>query len=130
MACEALVNGELNNFLQSRHTAPCILNSFLDSGELCDSLHESFIRNTSNCEYFDIDCRLVNGNSDDALILLHVNIRSSQKNFDLLCELINLLNFTPHIICITETRIKDHPLINVSIPDYSFVHVILTSNAG
>ena len=72
----------------------------------------------------------MNGNSDDALILLHVNIRSLQKNFDLLCELITLLNFTPHIICITETPIKDHPLINVLIPKYSFVHVNSTSNAG
>ena len=63
----------------------------------------------------------MNGNSDDALILLHVNIRSLQKNFDPLCELITLLNFTPQIICITETRIKDQPLINVAIPNYSFV---------
>ena len=72
----------------------------------------------------------MNGNSDDALILLHVNIRSLQKNFDLLCELITLLNFTPQIICITETRIKDQPLINVAIPNYSFVHANSTSTAG
>ena len=45
-------------------------------------------------------------------------------------RLITLLNFIPHIICITETRIKDHSLINVSIPNYSFVHVNSTLNAG
>ena len=88
----------------------------------------NLLSKTSNCESFDIDCRLVNENSDDAF--LHVNIRSLQKIFDLLCELITLLNFTPHIICFTETQIKDHPLINVSIPNYSFVHVNSTSNAG
>ena len=92
--------------------------------------HEIIIQNISNCEYYDINCTLVNGNSDDALILLHVNIRSLQKNFDPLCELITLLNFTPQIICITETRIKDQPLINVAIPNYSFVHANSTSNAG
>ena len=125
MACKALIEGEMNNFLQSSHAAPCILNCFSDSEKLCDSLNEFFIQNISNCEYFDIDCRLVNGNSDDALILIHVNIRSLQKNFDLLSELISLLDFKPHFICITETQINDHPLINVSIPNYSFVHVKL-----
>ena len=79
MVCEASIDGELNNFLRSSHAAPCALNSFSDSEELCDSLHESFIQNISICEYFDIDCRLVNRNSDDTLILLHVNIRETVR---------------------------------------------------
>ena len=130
MVCGASGDGELNHFLRSSHAAPSTFNSCSDAGEVCESLHEIIIQNISNCEYYDIDCRLVNGNSDDALIPLHVNIRSLQKNFDPLCELITLLNFTPQIICITETRIKDQPLINVAIPNYSFVHANSTSNAG
>ena len=81
MACGASVDGELNNFLRLSHAVPCILNCFSDSEKLCDSLHESFIQNISNCEYFEIDCRLVNGNSDDVLILIHVNMRSLEKFF-------------------------------------------------
>ena len=37
---------------------------------------------------------------------MHVNIRSLHKNFDLLYEFIQSLQFIPQIICITETRIK------------------------
>ena len=57
-------------------------------------------------------------------------IRSLHKNFDLLYEFIQSLQFIPQIICITETRIKDQPQINVSIPNYGFAHVNSKSNAG
>ena len=74
--------------------------------------------------------QIVNGCYDDALILMHVNIRSLHMNFDLLYEFIQSLQFIPQIICITETRIKFQPQINVSIPNYGFAHVNSNSNAG
>ena len=40
------------------------------------------------------------------------------------------LKFIPQIICITETRIKYQPQINVSIPNYGFAHVNSNSNGG
>ena len=61
---------------------------------------------------------------------MHVNIRSLHKNFDLLYQFIHSLQFIPQIICITETRIKYQPQINVSIPNYDFAHVNSNSNAG
>ena len=81
MACGVSGDGELNHFLRSSRAAPSTFNNCFDAGEVCESLHEIIIQNISNCEYYDIDCRLVNGNSDDALILLHVNIRCLQKKF-------------------------------------------------
>ena len=68
-----------------------------------------------SCSYYDTPSLIPKLNSNE-LFLLHINIRSLQKNFD------NLVNFTsqftvlPDIICITETRQKNNPLINISIP--------------
>ena len=36
----------------------------------------------------------------------------------------------PDIIGLSETRIKDEPLINIDLPGYRFVHVDSLSNAG
>ena len=61
---------------------------------------------------------------------LHINIRSLQKNFDDLVNLISQFTVLPDIICITETRLKHNPLINISIPGYDFVKANTSSFAG
>ena len=62
--------------------------------------------------------------------ILHVNIRSLQKHIDHLQELLSNLNFLPDIIAITETRIKDEPVLNMNISDYKFSFVKSFNNAG
>ena len=61
---------------------------------------------------------------------LHVNVRSLHKNYDLFYELIEALQILFHVICITKPRIKNQPLSNLDLPNYSFVHVNTTTNAG
>ena len=63
-------------------------------------------------------------------MLLHVNVRSLHKNYELLYELIEDLQILPHVTCITETRIKNQPLPNLDLPNYSFVHLNTTTNVG
>ena len=64
-------------------------------------------------------------------MLLHVNVRSLHKNYDLFYELIEALQILPYIICITETHIKNQPLSNLDLPNYTaFFHVNSTSNVG
>ena len=63
-------------------------------------------------------------------MLLHVNVRSLHKNYKLLYELIEDVKILPHVICITETCIKNQPLSSLDLPNYSFVHVNTTTNAG
>ena len=123
---------QLINLLRPCPAATQDANNFSDNENLCDKLYKSLNQNISrpNCEYFEVNSQIVNGSYDDALILMHVNIRSLHKNFDLLYEFIQSLQFIPQIICITETRIKHQPQINVSIPNYGFAHVNLNSNAG
>ena len=50
-------------------------------------------------------------------MLLYVNVRSLRKNYDILYELIESLQILPHVICITETRIKNQPLSNLDLPN-------------
>jgi len=64
------------------------------------------------------------------LSIIHVNIRSLQKNFDALYEFLCAQPSSPDIICITETRLKTTPLLNIDISGYSFVHNDSTTNAG
>ena len=45
-------------------------------------------------------------------------------------EFLTTLNFSPDIVCLTVTRIKSQPLINVEILNYSFVHVDSESTTG
>ena len=68
--------------------------------------------------------------NDNNVILLHVNIRSLQKNFDSLCEFIESLTYKPDIICLTQARIKHQPLTNLNLPNYHFTNVSPSSNAG
>ena len=53
-----------------------------------------------------------------------------QKNFDNLYDFLVELKFLPDVICITETRIKLHPVLNISLPNYTFFHTDSTTNAG
>ena len=68
--------------------------------------------------------------NSNELFLLHINIRSLQKNFDELVNLISQFTVLPDVICITETRLKNNPLINISIPGYDFVKANTSSFAG
>ena len=62
--------------------------------------------------------------------LIHFNIRSLQKNFDSLHEFLSRQQSSPDIICLSETRLKEQPLININIRGYSFIHIDSPTNAG
>ena len=92
--------------------------------EISSLLHE----NLNQCDYFDVayipDC-----DANRTLFLLHLNIRSLQKHHDNLCEFLCVLSCQPHIVCISETRITDKPIVNISLPGYSFCHANSSTTA-
>ena len=45
----------------------------------------------------------------DGLLLLHLNKGSLAKNYDSLVAFLSSLAFQPHIIALTETKIRDKP---------------------
>ena len=67
--------------------------------------------------------------SNNELFLFHLNIRLLHKNFDSLCDLLSKLLQKPYIIGLSETKIKDKPQINISIPGYTFLHNNSDTNA-
>ena len=98
--------------------------------DLCDGLLGDLISNIRNCKYYSIDYNIFKTKIVNALMPLHVNVRSLHKNYDLFYELIEALQILFHVICITKPRIKNQPLSNLDLPNYSFVHVNTTTNAG
>ena len=62
--------------------------------------------------------------------MLHFNITPLQKNFDTFYETLQLLPTLPQIIGISETKINDNPLTNISITNYTFLHANSTTRAA
>ena len=92
-----------------------------------DLLFDDAFNRVKSCSYYDTPSLIPRLNSNE---LLHINIRSLQKNFDDLVNYISQFTVLPDIICITETRLKNNRLINKSIPAYNFVKPNTSSFAG
>ena len=89
-----------------------------DPTELCDHVFDSLTSNVMKCEYFDIyDNETSFTNEIDFLILLHLNIRTLNKYFNDLHNLIASLPFKPDVVCLSESRI-DEPFENIEIDGY------------
>ena len=94
-----------------------------DPTELCDHVFNSLTSNIMECEYIDIfDDENSFTNEIDSLILLHLSIRTLNKYFNDLLNLIASLPFKPDVVCLSESRI-DEPFENIEIDGYNFVHV-------
>ena len=118
MGCDA--NDLLQYFSlgqEATETSPFLhtLNSFADIISLVPE-------NISPCKYYDLNFQNNMLNSSQNLFLLHLNIRSLQKNYDKVCELIDQLPTRPHLIGLSETKIKHQPLLDISLPNYNFIH--------
>ena len=101
-----------------------LYNSFMHELSFDDAFNH-----VKSCSYYDTPSLIPRLNSNE-LFLLHINIRSLQKSFDDLVNLISQIAVLPDIICITETRLKSNPFINISIPGYDFVKANTSSFAG
>ena len=78
-------------------------------------------------EFSDFDSRI---DVTQVLSMIHVNIRSLQKLFDTLAEMLQLLFALPQLICITETKINKEPLVNIELENYHFLHASSVTQAG
>ena len=72
-------NGELLKALRTNQAADL----FNQPSELCDQIFKSMTNNVINCECMDIYDKTLNlQNDSNFMILMHLNIRSLQKNYD------------------------------------------------
>ena len=99
------------------------------SFNLSEKTFSTIFQNIQKCEYADVKAAHLNSQMNN-LTLFHLNIRSLQKNFNDLHELLCNLSEPPHIICLSETKIKHNTLLNLSISGYKFLNVNSLTNAG
>ena len=77
MALELLCDGEMSEALRTSPAADL----FNQPNELCDQMFNSMTSNVIKCENMDIYYKTLNlQNDSSSMILMHLNIRSLQKN--------------------------------------------------
>ena len=111
-----LCNGELSEFLRMGQAANQIPIS-IGTDELCRNIFSSYLKNCIKCNYLDLNKTVqhaVTFNNPDSLILMHINIRLLNKNFDEFHDYIKSLSFIPSIICLSESRIKNQQ-VNIDL---------------
>ena len=112
-------NKELNEFLKPNKAANLRI-----SDHSPEEVYGYFLNffNIKVCDYLDLNSKRPTFDRNRSLVLLHINIRSLHKNFKNFYDFLVELNFLPDVICLTKTRIKLHPLLNISFPNYTFFH--------
>ena len=68
--------------------------------------------------------------TDERTFILHANICSLHKNFDILIDFCESLSAKPDIICLTETKLNDISNAIINIPNHNFYHSASPTNAG
>ena len=97
---------------------------------MSDDMHSYTTQDLSSTKYFDADRISSLKITSTDLFIIHINIRSLNKNIDDLLEFLTELGTHPNIICLTEARLKQNSLVNTQIPGYKFCHVDSDTNAG
>jgi len=85
------------------------------------------------CRHADANTNYVTGvynSSHHPLFFLHANVTSLNKNTDKLEDLLRLLPTSPHIIAVTETKLKSNNSVSTNIPGYRFVYQNSHTNSG
>ena len=76
--------GKLQDFLCPTQTATHL---FRNQDALTDNLFNNLTDKIKNYEYIDNSFKFLNAESKGTLVLLHINVRSLHKNFDLLLRI-------------------------------------------
>ena len=62
--------------------------------------------------------------------MLHRNIRALCKNYEKICKFIDQPAKLSQIIVISETKLKNHSILDISVEKCNFLHAECNSNAG
>ena len=91
-------------------------------------LHNSFTSEFKTCQLYEPSTQLSITVENKNLFLLHVNIRSVNKNVDNVNhDLLHLFQHLPDVICLSETKIKNLPTTNIILKGY---HPIMHANSS
>ena len=91
----------------------------------------NLLSNLENCRYYDITLTIDYSNHQNKCFsIVHTNIRPLYKNFDSRYDILQTFGLKPDLICLSETKLKDFPFMNQSIPNCIFYHSPSPLNAG
>ena len=109
----------------------CLNHNLSSNIDLVNSAFDLLTSNSEKCAYHNnFDVFSSNSKLKDSLSIIHLNVRSLQKNFDAFYEFLCNQPSSPDIICVTETRLKTQPSLNIDISGYTFVHIDSPTTAG
>jgi len=87
--------------------------------DLGDLVFNKMCKNIKSCNYYNLTNSLPKFyNSQNFITMLHLNIRSLNKNYDDFYDFITALPQQPDILCLSETQLKGEPLKYISISGY------------
>ena len=109
-----------------------VLKNNTNDFDFISSLHNLLANNFKQCKTYETNCKLPLTEKKKNLFILHINIRPIYKNFDALNhEFLQRLDYLPDIICLSETKIKNLPTVNLSLTGYhSIEHADSQTAAG
>ena len=98
--------------------------------ELSDKIYKSISSNILKCDYYDLkENTQIYSSENNSLDVIHLNIRSMNKNFDKFYDFIQSLFYTPDVVCLSVSRVKKQPLIKINFPGNTFFNSSF-KNAG
>ena len=75
--------------------------------------------------------KMTSNRSDDEILLTHFNMRSLKKNINKIKEFLYPLEKIPEIICVTETKLNENPILSeIKLQGYKFFDVPTKSCFG
>ena len=88
-----------------------------DNCDVDDLTFSTLLNNIAECKYFDIPKAKILSSSANGKTFLHINLRSinNQENFDKFHEFLTFIPSAPDIVCVSERRLKDDPLIRICV---------------
>ena len=98
--------------------------------DLSNNVFSAITEGIAPCKYFSTSNFSSLKLSFENIFILHLNIRSLNKNYDDLYELISEFPHPFDLVCLSETKLKNNTHVNIQIRGYQFVHVDSASNAG
>ena len=101
-----------------------------NSSDILNACVSLLTHNFYSCKYYEMDSLSSLLFNSDSISIIHIDIRSVQKNLDSLQEFLCLLPTMPKIICLSKSRTNQKPLINLELPNCKLDYIDSPTPAG
>ena len=128
-----ITGGWVHHSFQSLIESKDLFGDIITSSERESELQESLDNNYTQSNYFTIKQSrkfFYETKKHHGFSIIHLNMRSLPKNLASLEDIILTVKGTPEIIAISETKLQEKNIYNISIPGYVFLNTNSPTSAG